>query len=53
MSPAAAAYFSGAASHRGSKLIFIPRLQEYLTAQTFERTARALRIPLTSQEPRK
>ena len=64
MSPHAEKYLTGAYSiyrHRRQTvshstanchgLIFIPRTQEYLTNQTFDRLVKALRIPLTSSKP--
>lgn len=47
MSPYAEAYLTGAYSLRGSRLIYIPRNQEYLTQQTFARLISALRNPIT------
>ncbi len=50
MSPHAEAYFTGMICLIPSRIIYVPRVEEYLTQQTFERVAKALRVPLTSQE---
>lgn len=50
MSPAAEVFFLGAQSDRVTRLVWIRRTDEQLTQQTFERLAKALKVPLLSQE---
>lgn len=50
MSPHAETYLLECYTDRKSRLVVMPKRREYLTQQTFERMAKALRIPLTSAE---
>ncbi len=50
MSPAAVAFLTGAQSIIRVRLVLIPRTRDILTQEVFERTARALKVPLTSEK---